>query len=223
MTKGKQMFSLATFCDTYETDRSDVVICDRRFSFLTPRHLEPFLDPEDLLHDFPLWAKIWEASSVLAAHLTRLPVDPEKRMLEIGCGIGVVGIVAAAFGHRVTMAEYNPHALAFARANAQLNRCPLIDIRHLDWNQPTLSTRFDYIVGSEVIYRKNDIPSLLTLFKALLQPGGSIFLAEGVRQTGVDFWGQMIPFYSIKAKRFTLRSDNHSETIVLFHLASQTP
>jgi protein-L-isoaspartate O-methyltransferase len=217
------MTSLATFYDTYETDRNDVVICDRRFSFLTPRHLEPFVDPEDLYRDFPLWAKIWEASGVLATHLARLEVDPAKTMLEIGCGIGVVGIVASAFGHRVTMAEYNLHALAFARANAQINSCPDIDIRQLDWNQPTLPMRFDYIVGSEVIYKKNDIPSILALFQALLQPDGCIYLAEGVRQTGVDFWGQMEPYFTVKAKRFTLRSDNRSETIVLFNLTSRTP
>ena len=159
----------------------------------------------------------------LATHLAGLPVDPAKRMLEIGCGIGVVGIVAAAFGHRVTMAEYNPHALAFARANAHLNRCPEIDIRRLDWNQPSLKTPFDYIVGSEVIYRKKDIPGILALFQALLKPGGSIYLAEGVRQTGIDFWSRMEPYFAIKAKRFILRGENRSETIILFNLTSRTP
>jgi SAM-dependent methyltransferase len=217
------MISSSSFEDTYETETNDIAICGRRFRFLTPRNLEPFLDPVDIFHNFPLWAKIWEASSVLATYLAGLPPDPSKRMLEIGCGIGVTGIVASSFGHRVTLAETNPHALAFAEANAKLNGCREIEIRQLDWNRPFLPMRFDYIVGSEVIYRKSDIESILNLFKSFLLPSGNVYLAEGVRETGVDFWHQMEPHFMIQAKRFTLRSDDHAETVLLFHLTAKKP
>ena len=41
--------------------------------------------------DLPFWAKVWEASFVLAYFLGRQPVVPGRRILEIGAGIGVVG------------------------------------------------------------------------------------------------------------------------------------
>ena len=87
-----------------------------------------------------------EASGVLAGHLAGMPPDPTKTMLEIGCGLGMVGIAAARAGHRITMTEINPDALNFARANALANNCPKIAIERLDWNDPQLAGRFDTIV-----------------------------------------------------------------------------
>ena len=115
------MFSIEDFYKEYETETTEVVINNKKFSLLLPRYLYPFINPIDLFHDFPLWAKIWKASWVLSGYLAGMPVDDDKRILEIGGGIGLVSIVAAAFGHQITMTEYNPDALNFARANAHRN------------------------------------------------------------------------------------------------------
>jgi len=97
---------------------------------------------------------------VLADHLASLTPNGGKNLLEIGCGLGLVGIVAAAFGHKVTMTEQNSDALNFARANALTNLSPSsppIDIRRLDWNHPDLDDMFDLIVGSEVVYSQFEV------------------------------------------------------------------
>jgi len=119
-----------------ETEEKSVVIRGRSFTLLAPKFIEEYIDSEDPLHDFPLWAKVWEASWVLADFLAGLPADPEKRLLEIGCGLGLVGVVAASFGHKVVMTEHNPEAIAFARANAERNHCADMEIIDLDWNAP---------------------------------------------------------------------------------------
>ena len=115
------MSSLESFDRKYETDTKDVVIRGRKFNFLVPRSLDRFVDPQDIFHDFPLWSKLWETSIVLADYLAGCTADPHKSLLEIGCGLGLVGVVASSFGHNVTMTEYNPDALNFARANAEIN------------------------------------------------------------------------------------------------------
>lgn len=115
------MSSLESFDRKYETETKDVVIRGRRFSVLVPRTLDRFVDPHDIFNNFALWSKLWEASIVLADYLAGTTTDPQKRFLEIGCGLGLVGVVASSFGHEVTMTEYNPDTLNFARANAQKN------------------------------------------------------------------------------------------------------
>jgi 2-polyprenyl-3-methyl-5-hydroxy-6-metoxy-1,4-benzoquinol methylase len=145
-------------------------------------------------------------------------VQREKRFLEIGGGMGIVGIIASAFGHRVTMTEYNPDALNYARANAETNP-PYTDsnleITQLDWNRPRLEGLFDYIVGSEVIYKEKDFESILKLFKRYLKPEGEIILAEGVRKTSMEFFRQMGEFFEIKAQKKVLRSKERETRVIL--------
>ncbi len=216
MTK---QFSLETFLRQYETDTSELVIKNRRFQFFVPKSLEKFLDADDMFHDFPLWAKIWEASIVLSNHLSTLPVDPEKRILEIGCGLGVVGATAAAFGHRITLTEYHPDALNFARANvcANLpsNHAPTPEIRRLDWNSPRVKGPYDVIVGSEVIYKETDFQPILRLFDNYLHSSGKIILAEGVRKTSMEFFNQMSDRFDISARKMTLRSKGGAFPVIL--------
>lgn len=147
-------FDLDQFYSDYETEQIPMVVNGKKFSFLIPKTIDRFINKDNLFDEFPLWAKIWEAATVLSAYMADLPVNPAKRFLEIGAGIGVVGIVAASFGHRVLMSEHNPDALKFARANAAINNCDNLEIKDLDWNKPVCDGRFDQIIGSEVVYKK---------------------------------------------------------------------
>jgi protein N-lysine methyltransferase METTL21A len=217
-----RMFSLDHFHQTYDTTTTPVTINGHTLSLLTPASIDRFIDPDDALQDFPLWAKIWEASILLASYLSSLPPNPSKTMLEIGSGLGMVGIAAAKAGHRMTLSERNPDALNFARANALTNGCPSLSAERLDWHAPHLEDRFDYIVGSEVVYQTEAIDCLESLFDRYLSPGGTIILAEGVRRTGVDFWDRMRHNYDVKARRQTLRSDGGTRHMVLFHLQRKT-
>lgn len=213
------MFSLKQFQERYDdTETVTVRFNGKMLTLFKPVSIDPFIDPEDITRGFPLWAKIWEASGILAAHLSTIPPDPNKTMLEIGSGMGLVGIAAALSGHRVTLTEINPDALNFAKANAIINNCPDIPILRLDWNAPDIDTRFDYIVGSETIYRSSDIDGLEFLFNRYLNPGGTILLAESVRKTGVEFWERMRHRYHIQARRHTLRDDKTEIFVVLFQM-----
>jgi len=220
-------FSLPLFHRQYETDTADLVIRDRRFRFFVPKSLDKFVDQEDVFHDFPLWAKIWEASIVLADHLAAMPVDPERRFLEIGCGVGVVGIVAAAFGHRITITEYNSDALNFARANVHANLsadpAAFIEVARLDWNRPQLDGRFDFVVGSEVIYKETDFQAILKLFETCLRPSGEIILAEGVRKTSLEFFRQVSGRFDISARKKTLRSKGEAFPVILAKMRFKIP
>ena len=99
------MQSVEAFQTEYDPRTAELVIRGRRFEIMLAKSLDRFIQPEDPMQGFPLWTKIWESSILLADHMAGLEPDPDRRILEIGCGVGLVGIVAASFGHRVTMTE----------------------------------------------------------------------------------------------------------------------
>jgi predicted nicotinamide N-methyase len=212
------MFSLESFHAKYETDTVEMVVSGRKFKILLPKYLFNFINPRDVLHEFPLWAKIWQASWVLAGYLTEMPVAPEKKILEIGAGVGLVSIVAACSGHRITMTELNSDALQFARANALVNGCADLSIQKLDWNRPQLRDRFDYIVASEISYRKEDLQPLLGLFKKYLKPGGEVILAGEMRRLSKDFYKELETLFDIRVQKKILRSGSEKINIFLFRM-----
>ena len=185
---------------------------------MVPARIEGFVDPKDVFHEFPLWAKIWEASVVLADHMAAMPVEPDSRFLEIGGGLGLVGIVGAFFGHEITLTEYSKDALDFARANARSNLDGMpqnLHIEELDWHEPRLEGTFDHIIGSEVVYKENDFDTLLALFRRYLAPSGTVILAEGVRKTSMEFFSRMEEFFHIRGRKKTLRSDKEAFHVIL--------
>ena len=213
-------FDLNQFYREYETEQIPMVVNKKKFNFLIPKNIDRFINKDNLFDGFPLWAKIWEATTVLSCYMADLPINSEKKILEIGAGIGVVGIVAASFGHRVLVSEHNPDALNFARANAVINKCDNLEIKDLDWNKPVCDEFFDQIIGSEVVYKKSDIKSLLMLFNKCLKPGGDITLADGMRETGLIFLEEMGQYFHIKAGKRILRTDDSSKQFVLFQMKS---
>ena len=220
------MSSLDSFYKTYDTRTTKVVVKNRTFRFLTPSTIDRFVDPDDLFRNFPLWSKIWEASIVLGDFLAGMKPEPGKQILEIGCGLGVVGIIASSFGHRVTMTEYNADSLNFARANARLNALSPgsnPQIVALDWNRPQMDGLFDYVVGSEVIYKEKNYQPLVRLFTKYLRPGGEIILAEGIRKTSVEFFRKAERSYHLKAYQKTLRSDDKEIPVILCRMKPKDP
>jgi predicted nicotinamide N-methyase len=214
------MYDLDAFYREYDVDLKEMVMAGKNFRFATPKTIDRFIDFNAIEHDFPLWAKIWKASWILAEHVAKKTPDPGRNILEIGSGIGVVGVVASVFGHHITLTEYNEHALNFARANAEINRCVGVTITKLDWHRPGLDKTYDWIVGSEILYHDRDFKPLIALFKRYLKPGGVITLTLSIRQGGLDMIDKMRRFYDMDIKKFTIRSEEESTRILL---CSMTP
>ena len=212
------MFSLEDFYKAYDTTTHELVINGRKFEVLLPQDLTRFINAEDVLHEFPFWAKIWPASWVLAGYLAEMPPVSTKRIIEIGAGTGLAGIVAAAFGHRITLTDANADALQFARANAIINGCPQLPIMELDWHQPQFKDKFDYIVASEVTYRKKDLPPLIKLFNSGLKPDGEVILAGEIKRVGRDFYRQLENSFNIGLKKKILRASDEEIAIYLCRL-----
>ena len=209
------MKTLEEFLTAYDTVERELTIGDRPYRFRVPRGIDRFIDAEDPMHDFPLWAKIWKASLVLAGHLAEMPMATAGSILEIGAGLGVAGIVAASRGHRVTLTEYDEEALAFARANAAINGCQDLTIRRLDWHRPDFTEPFDTIAGSEVLYHERDFDSLLNLFSNFLKPGGRVILSMKPRRSAKMFLDRAREAFHISMKKIEMKAADESAVLYL--------
>lgn len=129
----------------------------------------------------PLWAYVWPAGLVLA-ELVATELAPRlagKQVLELGCGLGAVGLSAAKAGAKVTLADREPEALAQALSIAAENALT-VDTLLLEWNRvpEALVARFDAVLASDVMYDPSQLSPMLGAIGELLVPGGRAWLSD---------------------------------------------
>jgi predicted nicotinamide N-methyase len=144
--------------------------------------LERHVDRDALLRaddppDPPYWAHCWSGARVLAER-----VPPHAgRVLEVGCGLGLPGIVAAARGARVVFADRVAAPLAFVRASLDANRLDAAGLVGADVLDAPWRGCFDLVLAAEVVYDRATFGPLAAALRGSLAPGGRILLADGHR------------------------------------------
>ncbi|MGE4296792.1 MAG: methyltransferase [Desulfovibrionaceae bacterium] len=102
----------------------------------------------------PFWAMIWPSAILTSYFLRRMPLEGQ-RVLELGAGVGVAGLFAAAWGAQVTLSDIDPDALLFTRINALTNNLgDRVRVRRIDFINDRLDERFDLILGCEIMYKE---------------------------------------------------------------------
>jgi predicted nicotinamide N-methyase len=210
--------------EKYELATIPIVLAGIKLELYQAKNWEPFIKKlldkrEEYIGAFPFWMKVWEASLVLADHLVRMKIDNGKEILEIGAGMGVVGLTLGAFGHKVTITDYEDDALALLRMNVEHNGLDNVSVRKLDWNSPDLTRKYDIICGSELVYKKEFIGPIINLFRNYLEPDGTVFLAHDVRRMClIQFIGTVAGQFQIGNIIKRLKSDEDVYQIVIHSL-----
>lgn len=137
--------------------------------------------------DIPFWSVLWPSAIVLARFLKGLDLPAGCRVLELGAGVGLAGLVAAQQGGMVTQTDFVPGALALQQANAELNG--VTGMRHelADWRNFDLSRKFDLIIGSDILYEPKLHGCLGEIFRGCLEEKGTVILADPSREGGKIF------------------------------------
>ncbi len=202
-----------------ELEEEAITLRGKTLKILRPKRLEdifqgdPFLETEK----FPFWFKIWEGSLILADYLATL--SEKKKILELGCGLGVVSLFASAFGHEVLATDLEELPLKILHKSAELNNLSL-RIQKLDILNPDLKENFDIIAASEILYKKSFYEPLLNFFKDYLNPKGEILLAhsEERKRTLISFLVKAQNFFEIQTSVRRLKSPDETATIILNRL-----
>src|SRR5262249_9707046 len=136
------------------TVRETVIVDGRTFLIERPGESDRLLDDPAVHAAFerdeymPYWADLWPAAPMLAKVILHEPWTPGSVALELGCGLGLPGIVALACGLKVTFSDYDPCALHFAERNARLNGLEDFHPLQLDWRPPPPDLRVPVLLAS---------------------------------------------------------------------------
>jgi ETFB lysine methyltransferase len=126
----------------------------------------------------PYWTELWPAARMLAKAITHEPWTPGTEALEVGCGLGLPGIVALSRGLRVTLSDYDATALRFAAENARLNGFDDFRLLHMDWRNPPDNLRVPVVLASDLIYEQRNVEPLVVLIKRVMAADGLCLLTD---------------------------------------------
>jgi predicted nicotinamide N-methyase len=130
----------------------------------------------------PYGIALWPSAIALAHDLAaRGDTLRGLRILELGAGTGLPGIVAASYGADVVQTDGNERALELCRVNGASNGLHDIAYRLADWTTRSDTGRYDVLLGADVLYAERQHPHLRRIFETNLAPGGRVLLADPFR------------------------------------------
>jgi predicted nicotinamide N-methyase len=164
----------------------DITVAGVRLELLRPSSPEALIDEEAFADDefLPYWAELWPAARAL---VEALPDVDGLRVVELGCGLGLPSLVAAAKGATVTATDWSPDAIELLGENASRNGLELhAEVR--DWRD-SWGERFDLALAADVLYERRNVEPVLERLRelapvALVALAGRPYEDEFLRQAG---------------------------------------
>jgi predicted nicotinamide N-methyase len=159
----------------------------QRLAILRPPSAEELIDEAafDEEEFLPYWAELWPSGLALARHVATLELDG-KRVLELGCGLGLPALTAALRGADVLATDWAEDAIELLRQNAERNGV-FLHVARARWSEPEPLLRaapWDLVLGADLLYEARNAEQLAELLPDL---GGEALLAEPGRPYAKEF------------------------------------
>src|SRR5579872_6302245 len=156
--------------------RVTVEIGDTNVVIEKPRSAEELIREEDFEHDerLPYWAELWPSAQMLARSLP----PAGGRLLELGCGVGLVTAIALTAGWNVVATDYYEDALLFTRLNALAIARAKPETRLVDWRDMPDLGQFDAVVGADVLYEQPYPGLIASAIARTLAPSGVALIVD---------------------------------------------
>jgi methyltransferase-like protein 23 len=144
----------------------------------------------------PYGVALWPSAIALAHEIAGRGDLRGRAVLELGAGTGLPGIVAATLGARVVQTDRDELALHLCKRNGERNGVET-EYRLADWTAWEDEGRYDWIIGSDILYGESLHPHLRRVFETNLAPGGRVLLSDPLRSMSLrlleslerDGWG----------------------------------
>jgi predicted nicotinamide N-methyase len=142
----------------------------------------------------PYWAYLWPGAFLLAEAVAREPWNENLEALEIGCGLGLAGLVALSRGLSVRFTDYDEAPLRFIARSAEENQFDpaRYSTGRLDWRDLP-DEQFPVILAADVLYEPRLVPLVANLIARMLAPGGLALVASPYRVAAEEFAPQLDP------------------------------
>jgi predicted nicotinamide N-methyase len=117
--------------------------------------------------------KFWNSSFLMMNYLKKHPLQEGARVLEIGCGWGLLGIFCAReFNARVTGTDADSNVFPFLDLHARINGVKVHTVKK-SFEKLTVKdlTSFDVVLGADICFWDPLSPVLFKLIKRSLRAG----------------------------------------------------
>lgn len=156
---------------------------DYRIRALSDR--QQYADPDGLARKagissslWSLFGQVWPAGRVLAQAMSSFDVAG-KRVLELGCGLGLASLVLKRRNVDITASDHHPLAKPFLEHNAALNGMKSPTYRDLPWDEIQVDLgRFDLIIASDVLYERDHAAQLAALLFRHARPEAELVITD---------------------------------------------
>jgi len=171
-------------------------------SLLRPRQADALIDEEAFEREefLPYWAELWNSGLALAAEVAARELRG-RRVLELGCGLGVPSLTAALGGAEILATDWSPTAIALLEENARRNGVRL-EVAIVAWAHPdALVARapWDLVLAADVLYERRNVDELLALLPRL--EAREILVADPGRPHAKGFFERAAGLGNVSALR----------------------
>lgn len=125
-----------------------------------------------------LFGVVWASGRVLA-QLMREQIVDGKRVLEVGCGIGLASLVLNSRHADITATDHHPEAEAFLAENVRINRGRSIPFVRAGWADADCGLgRFDLVIGSDLLYEHAHVELLAAFIERHARPSCEVVMVD---------------------------------------------
>lgn len=189
-------------------------------------NLEQSIDILQEYDSYGVAGVVWEGATVLCEYITSHANEwKNKRVLELGAGTGLAGIVAAKIGSQSVTLTDQERNLEILRQNIKLNfadgEVVKPHVEKLEWNvnlDDFSSSDYDIVIGADVIYNVDMFRNLLKTMRHLSGEGCQVILSSKLRYDRVE------QFNKIAARHFSLELlyFDHDSNVAIYRFTKYT-
>ncbi len=144
---------------------------------------------------FPYWTQVWPAALAMGKFLLQNPqYIQNKKVLELGAGLGLPSIIASAFALEVCCSDYLPEAVEVIKQSVTYNKLDNVQCEVLDWTDLPSALNPEVLILSDINYNPPQFEILFTVLVHFLKKGSLILLSTPQRLMAKPFIERLLPF-----------------------------